>query len=142
MTTRQPKGSLLGRVETTKKRAAPIKQHTQKAAENSAPSAIKAPSRFSVGKGLLVLVALLLVLFPKPKLITYQKANVTSQSVYWPGIFSVKPKLLDSTYQADANFDQNVLYLCQPGQSIQSCQRYTILRTQGFFSALIYLVSN
>ncbi|MCF2856347.1 hypothetical protein L1286_02605 [Pseudoalteromonas sp. SMS1] len=89
-------------------------------------------------KGLIFLgvLALTLVLFPKPQLITYKKLGLVAQSVYWPGLPGVKPVLFDSALQPIPALDRDTLYLCQDISNPDTCQKYAIIKQEGFLSAL------
>lgn len=79
----------------------------------------------------------ILVLISKPSLLTYKKSSMVSKSVYWPGIFANKPKLLDSTLHPRLDKHRRTLYLCVDLQQPQSCQKYHVLVEEGLFSVLI-----
>ncbi|AOT09258.1 hypothetical protein [Pseudoalteromonas luteoviolacea] len=87
-------------------------------------------------------VALIAILFPKPQLITYQKLNMVTQSVYWPGLPGVKPVLFDSILQPIKASERNTLYLCQDVSKPATCQKYAILETHGFIAAVKHLTMN
>jgi hypothetical protein len=80
---------------------------------------------------------LILVLVPKPSLLTYKKSSMVSQSVYWPGLFSSEPKLLDSTLHPRLDKEHRTLYLCIDLQQPQSCQKYRIIAEEVIFTLLL-----
>ena len=83
------------------------------------------------------ILLLILVLVPKPSLLTYKKSSMVSQSVYWPGLFSSEPKLLDSTLHPRLDKEHRTLYLCIDLQQPQSCRKYRIIAEEGIFSVLL-----
>ncbi|KZN54164.1 hypothetical protein [Pseudoalteromonas luteoviolacea] len=84
-------------------------------------------------------IALIAILFPKPKLITYKKLNMVTQSVYWPGLPGVEPILFDSILQPIKASERSTLYLCQDVSKPDTCQKYAIIETQGFIAAMKHL---
>ncbi|TMP27311.1 hypothetical protein CWB99_15030 [Pseudoalteromonas rubra] len=86
------------------------------------------------------ILLLLIIIFPKPKLITYEKLGLVAQSVYWPGLPGVQPILFDSNLHIRPALERNTLYLCQDERDPDSCQKYQIIEQQGFISALIKLI--
>ncbi|KZN62746.1 hypothetical protein N473_19160 [Pseudoalteromonas luteoviolacea CPMOR-1] len=87
-------------------------------------------------------IALIAILFPKPQLITYQKLNMVTQSVYWPGLPGIKPILFDSILQPIKASERSTLYLCQDVSKPSTCQKYAILENHGFIAALKHLIIN
>ncbi|ALU42615.1 hypothetical protein [Pseudoalteromonas rubra] len=85
-------------------------------------------------------VLLLMIVFPKPKLITYEKLGLVAQSVYWPGLPGVDPVLFDSNLHIRPALEQNTLYLCQDERDPDSCQKYQIIEQQGFISAFMKML--
>ena len=83
------------------------------------------------------ILLLILVLVPKPSLLTYKKSSMVSQSVYWPGLFSSEPKLLDSTLHPRLDKEHRTLYLCIDLQQPQSWQKYRIIAEEGIFPVLL-----
>ncbi len=125
-----------------KNKAATVKQRSSNKLANSG-SQLK-PHSSSTKRGtkltlffLFTISLLILVLVPKPSLLTYKKSSMVSQSVYWPGGFSSEPKLLDSTLHPRLDTQRRTLYLCIDLQQPQSCQKYRIIAEEGIFSVLI-----
>ncbi len=83
------------------------------------------------------ILLLIFVLAPKPSLLTYKKSAMVSKSIYWPGLFANKPKLLDSTLHPRLDKHRRTLYLCVDLQQPQSCQKYHVIAEEGLFSVLM-----
>ncbi len=91
-----------------------------------------------LGLALLVIVLTLLILFPKPMVLHYQKNGVATQSVYWSGVLHYPAQLLDSDLSPAIDDDRKELTLCD-GQVIKdgnaTCTLYHIEKTEGLFAA-------
>ncbi|CAM4254370.1 hypothetical protein BIW53_13725 [Pseudoalteromonas byunsanensis] len=98
----------------------------------SQPKARKSPTKWIV----LGVIMLIVLLFPKPKLITYEKLGLVSQSVYWGGLPGIDPVLFDSHLHPRPALDRDTLYLCADLNNPDSCQKYQIIEQNGFISAL------
>ncbi|MDF2178235.1 hypothetical protein P2G88_08215 [Aliiglaciecola sp. CAU 1673] len=75
-----------------------------------------------------------------PQLITYERANVVSKSVYWRG-FGESGMLLD----ADASFVKidpatQYLHVCHQFEDVGSCQQYRILHSEGPLAVVRHLL--
>jgi hypothetical protein len=88
------------------------------------------------------IVALLFIIFPKPQLITYEKLGVVATSVYWSALPGLEPVIFDSALHPRPALDKNTLYLCINKLDPDTCQKYQIIKKEGFFSALKVLISN
>ncbi|RXF02216.1 hypothetical protein [Pseudoalteromonas sp. PS5] len=86
-----------------------------------------------------VLLALFIV-FPKPKLITYEKLGLVASSVYWPGLPGIDPVLFDSNLHPQPALERNTLYLCHDLKKPDTCQKYQIIKQEGFIAATIKLI--
>ncbi|QTL35375.1 hypothetical protein [Pseudoalteromonas viridis] len=153
MAQKPKKQALLGQVDARSKKKQPrqkkrlspqqqkalqqqqLQQQAQLAAEQQA-QAKSGKTRWIVA----AVVILLVILFPKPKLITYEKLGLVAQSVYWPGLPGVNPILFDSNLHIRPALERNMLYLCQDERDPDSCQKYQIIKQQGFISALMALI--
>ncbi|OCQ19967.1 hypothetical protein A7985_18915 [Pseudoalteromonas luteoviolacea] len=110
----------------------------QQALQNAATEASPKPkAKKMIIIGILAVVA---VLFPKPQLITYKKLGLVAQSVYWPGLPGVKPVLFDSILQPIPALDRDTLYLCQDVSNPDTCQKYAIIKKEGFIAAMKNLI--
>ncbi|WP_125716279.1 hypothetical protein [Pseudoalteromonas rubra] len=155
MAQKPKKQALLGQVDARSKKKQPrqkkrlspqqqkalqqqqLQQQAQLAAEQQAQAQAKSgKTRWIVA----AVVLLLVILFPKPKLITYEKLGLVAQSVYWPGLPGVNPILFDSNLHIRPALERNMLYLCQDERDPDSCQKYQIIKQQGFISALMALI--
>lgn len=141
MSNNTKKQSLLGK--TPQKRKNPVKkprnrsQATPPSSANTAPI-VKANASKSK-KGLLICLAvifLVIIIFPKPTLLTYKKLGLVSESIYWPGIFGYGRTLLDSNLHPQLDEKRNALYLCMDKKAPQSCQKYQLIKNNGFFAAV------
>ncbi|CAH9064766.1 hypothetical protein PSECIP111854_03532 [Pseudoalteromonas sp. CIP111854] len=141
---KQKKQALLGKVQG--KHKARIKKTPDKGnptVEKAALTADNQPTadKKSNGKWLaLAIFALLILIFPKPKLITYEKLGLVSQSVYWDGLPGINPVLFDSHLHPRPALERNTLYLCANLNDPNTCQRYKILEQSGVFFALKKLI--
>lgn len=90
-------------------------------------------------KGLFIsfaVVAVIILAFPKPTLLTYKKLGMVSESVYWPGLFGKGATLIDSNLHPTYDSSRNSLYLCSNLQKPESCQKYQVIADNGLFSAI------
>ena len=125
-----------------KNKAATVKQRSSNKLANTGSQLKLHSSSAKCGIKLTLLfiftiLLLILVLVPKQSLLTYKKSSMVSQSVYWPGLFSSEPKLLDSTLNPRLDKEHRTLYLCIDLQQPQSCQKYRIIAEEGLFSVLM-----
>ncbi|TMP38000.1 hypothetical protein [Pseudoalteromonas rubra] len=155
MAQKPKKQALLGQVDARskkkqprqKKRLSPQQQKAlqQQQLQQQAQLAAAQQAQAKSGKTRWIIAAvilLLVILFPKPKLITYEKIGLVAQSVYWPGLPGVDPVLFDSNLHIRPALERNTLYLCQDERDPDSCQKYQIIKQQGFISALMALILN
>ncbi|WP_046006686.1 hypothetical protein [Pseudoalteromonas rubra] len=153
MAQKPKKQALLGQVDARskkkqprqKKRLSPQQQKAlqQQQLQQQAQLAAAQQAQAKSGKTRWIVAAvilLLVILFPKPKLITYEKIGLVAQSVYWPGLPGVDPVLFDSNLHIRPALERNTLYLCQDERDPDSCQKYQIIKQQGFISALMALI--
>lgn len=83
----------------------------------------------------LILIA---ALFPKPSLITYEKAGIQSRSVYWQG-FKEYGKLSDSKANyVKRDSDSPYLHVCYEPDDSSSCQRFTIIKEEGLVAVILH----
>lgn len=141
MSNKIKKQSLLGKTPERKKptqakRQRPVNQQQTRAqvAQQSIPEIElkKSKARWYT----LAAVVLILLITPKPILITYEKLGMVSQSVFWPGIFGYGANLFDSTLSPRADLSRNVIYLCQDKRKPDTCQKYRVTDKSGFFAAM------
>ncbi|HCV01753.1 hypothetical protein E5N72_13735 [Pseudoalteromonas sp. MEBiC 03607] len=141
MSNKIKKQSLLGKTPERKKptqakRQRPVNQQQARAqaAQQSIPEIElkKSKARWYT----LAAVVLILLITPKPILITYEKLGMVSQSVFWPGIFGYGANLFDSTLSPRADLSRNVIYLCQDKRKPDTCQKYRVTDKSGFFAAM------
>ena len=141
------KQSLLGQTQPPKKKRPSSSKNRrpspqQAAAMRAQQAAVESEKPKSKTKWLVAAVlAVVFILFPKPQLITYEKLGLVAESVYWPGLPGVSPMLFDSNLHAKSAMDRNTLYLCHDLQNPDSCQKYKVIKQQGFMAAMIKLVS-
>ena len=90
----------------------------------------------------LALVTLIALFFPKPQLISYQKLNVVGTSIYWPGFFDVPATLFDSELTLAGNIEEGKIFLCDHSNQNVGCQKYQIVKQEGFISVLNKLISD
>lgn len=83
-----------------------------------------------------ILILLILALLPYPKVIVYEKLGVVAQSIYVPSRFGSPSGLLDSHSEVRLDNELRWLYLCDTFSGEKTCNRYDIVETQGFFSAV------
>lgn len=141
MSNNTKKQSLLGK--TPQKRNAPSKKPqtrvntAQPATAKTASTKNEVPTKSKKGLfltlGIIFIVALA---FPKPTLLTYKKLGMVSESVYWSGIFGYGTTLFDSHLHPQLDEKRNALYLCADLANPQSCQKYQLIKNNGFISAI------
>lgn len=91
---------------------------------------------------LLPLVTLLVawIIIPMPQLITYERAQVVSKGVYWRG-FGESGQLMDARASyVKIDESTNHLHICYQFENVDSCQQYQILKSQGLFAVISYLL--
>lgn len=109
-------------------------QQAQTATDNDRPK----------GKGkwiALAAIGILFVVLPKPQLITYEKLGLVASSVYWPGLTGIDPVLFDSNLHPKPALERNTLYLCHDLKNPDTCQKYQIIKQEGFIAAMMELIS-
>ena len=148
MSNQSKKQSLLGQIQPQKKkrpsnqkkkRPSPQQQRAAKAqAQQSVSEKPKGIKRWII----LSIIALIFIVFPKPQLITYEKVGVVATSVYWSALPGLDPVIFDSSLHPRPALDKNTLYLCMDKLDPDTCQKYQIIKKEGFFGALRALISN
>ncbi|WP_024593575.1 MULTISPECIES: hypothetical protein [unclassified Pseudoalteromonas] len=137
------KQSLLGKAPARKKTAQ--KRKPQRSTQRPSPSELNSSAKNDISqkttqkKGLfisLAVVAVIILAFPKPTLLTYKKLGMVSESVYWPGFFGKGANLIDSNLHPTYDSSRESLYLCSDLQKPQSCQKYQVIADNGLFSAI------
>ncbi|MAD05211.1 hypothetical protein NQS96_10755 [Pseudoalteromonas shioyasakiensis] len=141
MSNKIKKQSLLGKTPERKKptqakRQRPSNQQQARAqvAQQTAPEVElkKSKTRWYA----LAAVVLILLITPKPMLITYEKLGMVSQSVFWPGVFGYGANLFDSSLSPRADLSRNTIYLCQDKHKPDTCQKYRVTEQSGFIAAM------
>ncbi|WP_010606665.1 hypothetical protein [Pseudoalteromonas maricaloris] len=110
-------------------------QQAQTATDNDRPK----------GKGkwiALAVIGILFVVLPKPQLITYEKLGLVASSVYWPGLPGIDPVLFDSNLHPKPALERNTLYLCHDLKNPDTCQKYQIIKQEGFIAAMMKLLQS
>ncbi|MCG7542473.1 hypothetical protein [Pseudoalteromonas sp. OF7H-1] len=108
-------------------------QQAQTATDNDGPK----------GKGkwiALAVIGILFVVLPKPQLITYEKLGLVASSIYWPGLPGIDPVLFDSNLHPKPALERNTLYLCHDLKNPDTCQKYQIIKQEGFIAAMMKLL--
>ncbi|QZO11887.1 hypothetical protein EXT48_04600 [Pseudoalteromonas sp. CO348] len=108
-------------------------QQAQTATDNDRPK----------GKGkwiALAVIGILFVVLPKPQLITYEKLGLVASSIYWPGLPGIDPVLFDSNLHPKPALERNTLYLCHDLKNPDTCQKYQIIKQEGFIAAMMKLL--
>ncbi len=156
------KASLLSEADKQKllKKAGNKKPLTQAQTTNTATPAVRTVTRsatrltteeqtststaknFKVWTGISIILLLAFILAPKPQLIEYQSAGLTTQSVYMPGWFGKPGVILDTNQRAVLAEEERSLYLCFEGQSNEQCAKYQLRKQQGFIAAAIFWYSS
>tara|TARA_R110000823_G_scaffold104471_7_gene222427 strand:+ start:1738 stop:2250 length:513 start_codon:yes stop_codon:yes gene_type:complete len=143
MSTNTKKQSLLGKAprstKTTKNKqnrstaTKPnnIKQSANTSANNKA--AQKSKSSLLTTLGLLLFI---IIIIPKPTLLSYHKLGMVSNSIYWPGVFGYGATLLDSNLQPQLDSKRKALYLCTNTVNSKSCQKYKVIADNGIIAAI------
>ncbi|MFY8273098.1 hypothetical protein AAEU32_03090 [Pseudoalteromonas sp. SSDWG2] len=88
-----------------------------------------------------ICITLVFLFIPKPQLITYEKLGMVSTSVYLPELLG-GPSLVDSSLHVQSIIEGDSLYLCQDITQANTCQKYQIVKQDGFISALSHLISS
>lgn len=145
MSNKIKKQSLLGKTPARKKPTSTTKRRPANPQRVSPQTVQQAGASESVKKSAsrwyaIAAVVLIMLITPKPVLITYEKLGMVSQSVYWPGVFGFGANLFDSTLIPRADLSRNVIYLCQDKRDPASCQKYRVTEQSGFFAAMKKLI--
>ncbi len=141
MSNKIKKQSLLGKAPKRKKTTSIQQPAPQKRRQAHAQTSQKIASVIKTKKTnarwyTLIVIVLIILITPKPVLITYEKLGMVSQSVFWPGVFGYGANVFDSTLSPRANLGRNVIYLCQDKHKPDTCQKYRITENSGFIAAL------
>ncbi|RRJ21000.1 hypothetical protein EIK76_08930 [Rheinheimera mesophila] len=91
---------------------------------------------------LVLLLLMAFVIAPKPQLLEYHSAGLTTQSIYMPGWFGAEGIILDTNQRAVLAEDEQRLYLCFADQSKEQCAKYQLRQQQGFIAAAIFWASS
>lgn len=91
---------------------------------------------------LVLLLLMVFVIAPKPQLLEYHSAGLTTQSIYMPGWFGAEGIILDTNQRAVLAEDEQRLYLCFADQSKEQCAKYQLRQQQGFIAAAIFWASS
>lgn len=143
MSTNTKKQSLLGKAprstKTTKNKqnrstaTKPnnIKQSANTSANNKAAQKSKSSLLDTLG-----LLLFIIIIIPKPTLLSYHKLGMVSNSIYWPGVFGYGATLLDSNLQPQLDSKRKALYLCTDTVNSKSCQKYKVIADNGIIAAI------
>lgn len=150
MSNQSKKQSLLGQIQPQKKKRPSNQKKKRSSPQQQRAAQAQAQAQQSVSeksKGIkrwiiLSIIALIFIVFPKPQLITYEKVGVVATSVYWSALPGLDPVIFDSSLHPRPALDKNTLYLCMNKLDPDTCQKYQIIKKEGFFSALRALISN
>lgn len=110
--------------------------HTEEQTGTSTAKTIK------IWAGITAFLIAAFVIAPKPQLLEYHSAGLTTQSVYMPGWFGKPGIILDTNQRAVLAEDEQRLYLCFEGQSNEQCAKYQLRQQQGFIAAVIFWLSS
>lgn len=140
MSKQTKKQSLLGQAQTKRpnKRTAKRNKPAQNVPQQTTTINVQQQPEIKRGKIKWIILALLLLLFiifPKPKLLIYQKLGLVAESIYWDGLPGIEPLLLDSKLHPRSSLEQDILYLCTNKNDPKTCQRYHIIEQRGIISA-------
>lgn len=113
---------------------------SKRATEEQAATSTATMRNICLGLALLVLVVF--VIAPKPQLLEYHSAGLTTQSIYMPGWFGAEGTILDTNQRAVLAEDEQRLYLCFAEQSKEQCAKYQLRQQQGFIAATMFWVSS
>ncbi|WP_166109927.1 hypothetical protein [Pseudoalteromonas sp. Z9A5] len=136
------KQSLLGKTPTRKKTTQKSKRQPATAKPNQTISSSNSNNTKKINKpkkGLFItlsIVAVIILAFPKPTLLTYKKLGMVSESIYWSGVFGYGATIIDSNLHPQLDSKRKYLYLCSDLKNPQSCQRYQVIADKGLFSAI------
>ncbi|RVT44086.1 hypothetical protein EMM73_17605 [Rheinheimera sediminis] len=89
-----------------------------------------------------VLFFIILLLTPKPALLEYQSAGLTTQSIYMPGWFGKPGIILDTNQRAILAEEEQSLYLCFESKTNEQCAKYQLRKQQGLVSAVLFWLSS
>ena len=110
--------------------------NTEKQASDSTVKTVK------IWAGVAVLLLVAFAIAPKPQLLEYHSAGLTTQSVYMPGWFGKAGTILDTNQRAVLSEEEQSLYLCFEGQSNEQCAKYQVRQQQGFIAAALFWYSS
>jgi len=97
---------------------------------------------FRIWLAIAVVIAVAVIMAPKPQLLEYHSAGLSTQSIYMPGWFGQEGTILDTNQRAVLAKEEQTLYLCFEGQSKEQCAKYQLRQQQGFVAASIFWFSS
>ncbi len=92
--------------------------------------------------GITVVLCAVFIMAPKPQLLEYHSAGLSTQSIYMPGWFGQEGTILDTNQRAVLAEQEQTLYLCFEGQSNEQCAKYQLRQQQGFIAAAVFWLSS
>ncbi len=125
--------------------AAPVARSVSGSASrlNTEQQAVTSPAKnIKLWLGLAFILLAAFVIAPKPQLLEYHSAGLTTQSVYMPGWFGKPGIILDTNQRALLAEEEQTLYLCFEGQSNEQCAKYQLRQQQGFIAAALFWFSS
>lgn len=137
---------LMGKADQ-KKKTQPKKTQAQQTAQQ-APSVAKKvevvePKKSKKGLWItLGVLAVIALITPKPRLITYEAKGHVTQSIYWPGFLFIEGKLFDSTLSVDEQQDGRVLYICDKQNQTIGCQKFKLVQEHNMIETISYYFSH
>jgi hypothetical protein len=90
----------------------------------------------------LAVVAVVALITPKPRLITYEAKGHVTQSIYWPGFLFIEGKLFDSTLSVDEQQNGKVLYICDKQNQSIGCQKFKLVQEHNLIETISYYFSH
>jgi hypothetical protein len=131
----------ISQTQTTTTAARPVSQASvRRTAEEQINTA--SSSKAKVWLYMAIVLLTLFVITPKPALLEYHSAGLTTQSIYMPGWFGQPGIILDTNQRALLAEDEQSLYLCFDGQSREQCAKYQLRQQQGMFAAALFWYSS
>ncbi|WP_199609408.1 hypothetical protein [Flocculibacter collagenilyticus] len=135
-----------GKKKLSQPKAQPSPQQTQldkqRAEYEKKQLAEKKAKAAKIKFSLLALLVVIYIIIPKPQVLVYEKLNMVSESIYWPGFTKEQAIMLDTNQQVIIDEQLNIIYFCYRGENKQNCQKYTLIERKGMFAAAKLYFSN
>lgn len=88
------------------------------------------------------IIAGIILISPKPSLITYEKSGLVAQSIYWPDFYFIEERILDSHINVSIDNEEENIFFCHTNTDISGCQKYRIIEKRGMLAVFIHVIND